>query len=131
MEHRILYESNSLVVEYNVLANYFCAIWGRDQTPTTIVEGYERILYYLQREHCQKLLDNHEAICGYWADSADWLSQDWYPRARQAGLRNHAVVYATDILARRSTEEALQGITGGSVAGFEDFATAQQVLRGH
>ena len=131
MEHRIFHQCDSLVVEYDVLADYLCAIWARDQTPTTIVEGYERILFYLQQEHCQKLLDNHEAIHGYWADSADWLSQDWYPRAREAGLKNHAVVFATDVLARRSTEEALRGITSGSVAGFVDFATAQQELLDH
>ena len=94
----------------------------------TITAGYERILLYLRRERCQRLLDNHEAIHGYWADSADWLSQDWCPRARQAGLRNRAVMYATDILARRSTEEALQGIEGGSVAGFVDLAMARQVM---
>jgi hypothetical protein len=43
-------------------------------------------------------------------------------------LKNHAAVYATDILARRSTEEALQGFAGGSVAGFMDLAMARQVM---
>ena len=113
-----------MVVEHKVLASYLYAIWARDQTPAIIAAEYERILLYLQRERCQRLLDNHEAIHGYWADSADWLSQDWYPRARQDGLRNHA----TDILARRSTEEALQGIAGGSVAGFVDLAMAHQAM---
>ena len=127
-EHRIFHQCDSLVVKYNVLANHFYAIWARDQTPATIAAGYERILLYQRRERCQRLLDNHEAIHGYWADSADWLNQDWYPRARQADLKNHAVVYATDILARRSTEEALQGIAGGSVAGFVDLAMARQVM---
>lgn len=128
MEHRLFHQCDSLVVEYNVLANYLYAVWARDQTPTTIAAGHERILQYLQREHCPRLLDNHQAIHGYWAEPADWLSQDWYPRARQGGLTNHAVVYATDILACRSTEEALQGIAGGSVAGFVDLATARRVM---
>ena len=80
-EHRIFHQCDSLVVKYNVLANHFYAIWARDQTPATIAAGYERILLYLRRERYQRLLDNHEAIHGYWADSADWLSQDWYLRA--------------------------------------------------
>ena len=123
-EHRIFHQCDSLVVKYNVLANYLYAIRARDQTPAIIAAEYERILLYLRRERCQRLLDNHEAIHGYLAGSADWLSQDWYPRARQTGFKNHA----TDILARRSTEEALQSIAGGSVAGFVDLAMARQVM---
>ena len=128
MKHRILYESNFLVLEFDVIADYLHAIWARDQTPTTINEGYERILHHLNREFCHRLLDNHQAIHGYWADQADWVSQNWYPRARHAGLENHAVVYSTDILGRRSTEEALRGMTGGTVAGFEDVDTARRAL---
>jgi hypothetical protein len=130
MYQRILHESASLVVEYDVVANYIHAIWARNQTPATIGAGYERILEYLEREYCSRLLDNHEAIHGYWAELADWVSLDWYPRARQAGLENHAVVYSTDLLGRRSTEEALQGILGGAVAGFDDVATARRALLG-
>ena len=76
------------------------------------------------------MLDNHAAIYGYWADLADWVSLDGYPRAQQAGLENYAVVYSTEFLARRSTEEALLGIMGGTVAGFDDVATARRALLG-
>jgi len=61
---------------------------------------------------------------------ADWVRRDWYPRARRAGPENHSVVYSINFLARRSTEEALLGITGGAVAGFDDVATAHRALLG-
>jgi hypothetical protein len=130
MTHHILHESASLVLEYDVVVDYIHAIWARHQSSTTIEAGYELILDYLEREHCHRLLDNHEAIYGYWADRADWVSLDWYPRAQLAGLENYAVVYSTDFLARRSTEEVLLGITGGAVAGFDDVATARRALLG-
>ena len=130
MKHRLLHESASIVLEYDVVADYIYAVWARYQSPTTIETGYELILVYLEREHCHRLLDNHEAIHGYWADRADWVSQDWYPRAQLVGLENYAVVYSADLLARRSTEEVLLGITGGAVAGFDDVATARRALIG-
>jgi hypothetical protein len=129
MRHRILHKSDSLVLEYDVVADYIHAIWAREQTPATIATGYECILEHLEREYCHRLLDNHEAIHGYWADLSDWVSLDWYPRARRGGLENHAVVFSSDILGRRSTEEALRGIRGGAVAGFEDVATARRALQ--
>ena len=33
MKHRILHESASLLLEYDVLEGYIQAIWARDQTP--------------------------------------------------------------------------------------------------
>ena len=128
MKHRILHESAALVLEYDVVEDYIHAIWARDQTPTSIAAGYECILEMLEREYCHRLLDNHEAIHGYWAELADWFSLDWYPRVQRAGLENHAVVYSTDLLGRRSTEEALSGILGGAVAGFDDVDTARRAL---
>lgn len=130
MKHRILHKSDTLVLEYDVVADYIHAIWAREQTSATIVAGYECILEYLEREYCHRLLDNHEAIHGYWANLSDWVGLDWYPRARRAGLENHAVVYSADFLARRSTEAALLGIRGGAVAGFDDVATARRALVG-
>ena len=85
---------------------------------------------HLGRQHCPRQLDNHEAIFGYWADLADWVSQDWYPRAQHAGLRNYAVVCSSNFLARHSTEGALLGSTGGIVAGFDDVATTRWALPG-
>ncbi|TGE17373.1 hypothetical protein [Hymenobacter elongatus] len=128
MKHRILHESATLVLEYDVVSDYIHAIWAREQTPATIEAGYELILACLGRQHCHRLLDNHAAIHGYWADMAAWFSLDWYPRARRAGLEYHAVVYSTDYLGRRSTEEALHGIVSGAVAGFEDLAVARRAL---
>lgn len=59
---------------------------------------------------------------------ANWISQDWYPRAQQAGLEAHAVVFAADYFGRRSTEKALHRIAGGTIAGFEDVDIARRAL---
>jgi hypothetical protein len=128
MQHLILYKSDYLVLEYNALANYMHAMWAAEQTPATIREGYEQILHYLTSEHCHRLLDNHLAIQGIWADLADWVSQDWYPRAQRAGLESQAVVFATDYFGRRSTEAVLRQIAGGAIAGFDDVDTARRAL---
>ncbi|GAB3308179.1 hypothetical protein GCM10027348_39610 [Hymenobacter tenuis] len=128
MHHRIVFSSDHLVLEYDVLANYLHAIWGREQTGSTIQAGYEQILLTLQHEFCHRLLDNHRAIEGIWIEAAEWVSQDWYPRAQRAGLQAHAIVYAAEFFGRRSTEEVVRRIAGGAVVGFEEVDVARRAL---
>jgi hypothetical protein len=128
MHHLILYKADYLTLEYDALANYLHAIWGPEQTTATLREGYEQILHYLKSEYCHRLLDNHTAMHGIWADLADWVSLDWYPRAQHAGLDNHAVVFATEYFGRRSTEEIISRIAGGTIAGFDNVDAARRAL---
>ena len=128
MRHRLLSESATLTVEYDVVDDYLRAIWGPKQTGDSIRNGYELLLGKMQRLHCHRLLDDHRNICGLWADLADWVATDWYPRAQGAGLRVHTVIYASDFYGRRSTELALQRVGGGLIAGFDTEEAALRAL---
>ncbi|WP_303310067.1 hypothetical protein [Hymenobacter sp. BT730] len=128
MRHRVLYQLDFLTLEYDVVEEYLHAVWRGEQTDETIREGYEQILQALGHERCARLLDNHYAIQGIWVSQADWLAHDWYPRAVEAGLRYHAVVYSQDFYSRRSTQEAIAKIPGGLVAAFHREESAKQAL---
>ena len=88
MKHRILHESASLLLEYDVPEGYIHAIWTLDQTPTTTMPSCERILEYLGRGHCHRRPGSHKAIYGHWTNLADWVSLSRYPRAQRGGLKN-------------------------------------------
>jgi len=128
MHHRLLLQTPTLSVEYDVIDDFIRATWAPDQTVDTIRSGHELLLGKLQRVHCHRLLDDHRHIHGLWADLADWVATDWYPRARAAGLTVHAVIYATDFYGRRSTELALQRVGGGLIAGFDSEEAAIRAL---
>jgi hypothetical protein len=128
MRHRILSELGYLTLEYDAVEEYIHAIWQGEQTDETIREGYEQILYYLHLERCARLLDNHLAIHGLWVSQAHWFAHDWYPRAVEAGLQYHTIVYSQDYFSQRSTQQAIDEVPGGLVAGFTDVEVARKAL---
>lgn len=128
MRHQLLAELGFLTLEYDVVAEYIHAIWQGEQTDDTIRQGYEQILHYLHSERCARLLDDHLAIHGLWVSQAGWFAHDWYPRAVEAGLQYHAVVYSQDYFSQRSTQKAIEEVPGGLVAGFSDVGTARNAL---
>jgi len=128
MRHRIVHKSDFLTIEYNAVDDFLHVIWTIGQSSDTIREGYEHVLSHIRSEFCRKVLDDQRHIQGIWVDIADWVVSDWYPRAQQAGLASHVVIYPEDFFGKRSTEEALRRIPGGGIVGFEDALAAERYL---
>lgn len=128
MHHQLMYSAANLAIEYDLVDDFMRARWAREQTVETIQAGYAQILVELKAVYCHRLLDDQRLINGLWAELADWVALDWYPRAQQAGLSSHAVIYATEFFERRSIELALARVAGGLIAGFETEEEACRAL---
>lgn len=125
MRHIKLLTTDSLTIEYNAVEDHIAAIWQGAFTNDVIKQGYEQILFFLQKEHCHKLLDNHYNVQGLWVELTDWLAYDWHPRAEQAGLQYHAAVYSQDYFSRLSTDKAISMVRDGIAKGFETAENAE------
>ena len=128
MHHHPLYQSASLVLDYDLMDNVLEARWTSEQTLATTRAGYEQILAELPALHCHCLLDDRRASHLMWDELAGWMATDWYPRAHRAGLHHHAVVFATDFFGHRATEVVLARIDDGQLAGYESKAAARRAL---
>jgi hypothetical protein len=128
MRHWFLFESSALVLDYDLVDNILHARWGPAQTLVTTQAGYERILRALPPMHCHRLLDDRSESHLMWEELATWMATDWYPRAHQAGLLRHAVVFAVDFFGHRATEEVLARVHDGELVGFNSEAAARHML---
>ncbi|MBD2715435.1 hypothetical protein KBK19_10345 [Microvirga sp. STR05] len=128
MRHRVLFQSPALLLEYDMVDDFIHAQWTAQQSEDSMRAGYEQILEALQQNFCHRLLDNHLLIQENWAGLVSWFATDWYPRAQQAGLHAHTVVFSLDFFGRRSTELALEMVPGGLVAGFDSQDDARNAL---
>lgn len=128
MRHIKLFSTDYLTLEYNAIDDILAANWHGIITNEAIRQGYEHILFYLAKERCHKLLDNHYGIQGLWVDLTDWLAYDWHPRAEEAGLHYHAAVYSQDVFSKLSTDRAISMVRKGVVKGFETAETAENWL---
>lgn len=128
MRHIKLLTTDSLTLEYNAVEDYLEATWHGAFTSEVIKQGYEQILFFLQKERCHKLLDNHQDVQGLWVELTDWLAYDWHPRAEKAGLQFHAAVYSQDYFSRLSTDRAISMVRDGIAKGFEATENAKNWL---
>ena len=112
-------------ITYDIVADTVCATWKGEQTETSIMQGFEKILEAISDNLCRYLLDDHSEISGIWVGAAEWLARDWYPRAQKKGLKYMAVIYSRHTFSRRSTERALDLIAHKDVLGFDTKAAAE------
>jgi len=129
MHPRLLSHTPTLTIQYDPVNECLLARWSSEQTLGSLRAGYTLLLEKMQRHACSRLLDDHRQLHLLWADLADWFGTTWAPRARQAGLTAHAVVYARYFFARSSTELALRRVRGsGLTAGFDTEEAALRAL---
>jgi hypothetical protein len=128
MRHRFLFESPTLSLDYDLVDDILHARWGPTQTLATTQAGYEQILLALPPMHCHRLLDDRRHSRLMWEELAGWMAADWYPRAHQAGLLRHAMVFATNFFGHRATELVLARVHDGELVGFDLEAAARHML---
>ena len=128
MHHYLLYESASLILNYNLVDNVLDARWTAAQTLATTCAGYEQILTELPALHYHRLLDDRRNSRLMWNELAEWMAADWYPRAHRAGLHHHAAVFANDFFGHRATEVVLGRIEDSQLVGYHSEAAARRAL---
>ena len=128
MHHHRLHHSAWLILDYNLVDDVLEARWAAVQTPATTRAGYEQILAELPALHCHRLLDDRRESHLMWDELAEWMATDCYPRAHRAGLRHHAVVFATDFFGHRATEVVLARVANDQVLGYDSEAAARRAL---
>lgn len=128
MHHRLLYQSAALVLDYDLVDDFLHARWGPVQTLATTQAGYEQILLEIQPVHCHRLLDDRRESHLMWDELADWMATDWYPRACQAGLTAHAVVFAADFFGHLATNKVLARLGQSAMLGYDSEQTARRAL---
>ncbi|AMM50119.1 hypothetical protein TH61_01525 [Rufibacter sp. DG15C] len=130
MKHIHLLSTDFLNLEYNAVDDILISTWKGNLSNAEIKQGYESISLHLKKNFCHKLLDNHKDVRGLWAELADWVALDWYPRAKAAGLEYHACIYSTNTFSHLSTEKAIEMMQQTGIAqGFEDATAAENWLK--
>ncbi|MGV3641627.1 MAG: hypothetical protein ACO1NZ_13965 [Adhaeribacter sp.] len=130
MHAQALYKNSFLTIQYDVLDDYMSAIWTGEQTGQSIMEGCELILRHLEKQHCHKVLNDNTQVKGMWADTADWVANNWLPRMQQAGCQYFAHVYSPDLYSRLSADKSFaNGVKDLILTTFQEKGPAQSWLK--
>jgi hypothetical protein len=132
MIHHINNEFGSvcLTVEYDEKSQWVFYQWKGFIRMQDIKTGYNKIIEQVVENNAVAVLADHSQIVGPWNEANDWLTNDWTPRAIQAGIFYWAINTGNDLFSNISLEMFLNKYSQGQykVQVFEQLADASKWL---
>lgn len=108
MIDRILVLEPHITIHYNALDEILLADWTGEQNKETVMDGCEKMLFYLDYYKCNKVLNDNTNVTSIWSEASEWVATDWFPRMSKAGCKYFAWVYSPNIYSKLSTDETLR-----------------------
>ena len=91
-----------LTIEYHKASQLVYNNWVGYQTFPGVVAGANTCLSVIAEYKCPFLLNDNSKVVGPWDHALEWLTTDWAPRVRDAGLTHFAHVVSPDSFAAYS-----------------------------
>ena len=125
MTGKVLASEPHITISYDVLEDILHIDWTGKQTRESVMDGCEKMLHYLTKHHCSRVLNDNTNFRGMWDEASEWGAANWFPRMHKAGCRLFAWVYSPDVYSKLSKDKTLSyDIKGILVTTFESKDTA-------
>lgn len=106
--------------------------WRGYATDLQIRYIHEVVLVLLRNHGLSKLLCDNTRLPTFGQDILAWITSDWMPRAKSAGLRAAAATESTSVFASRSLHQLVDTASAAWAVGFFDDADkARDWLHGY
>ncbi|HEX8427082.1 STAS/SEC14 domain-containing protein [Hymenobacter sp.] len=123
-----------LTIEFHEAINVVYNNWFGYQTYPGVVGGANTSLKISKEHNCPYMLNDNSKVVGPWDHSLDWITNDWAPRAIQAGLTHFAHIVSVESFAAFSAHNLHNEISGklqmsifdSVIEGLEWLRAAQQ-----
>ena len=101
--------------------------WLGFQTADNVKDGCEKVLkLFKERPECVMVLNDNTEVTGPWQSATEWVSNDWFPRMINAGLKHFAWVLSTNIFAELSAKNVSS--EGDIIQYFNSYNEAEKFL---
>lgn len=132
MQQKTLVSVTHITIKLDLLTGILYAAWTGNQTKETVENGCERILHYLKKYQCTKVLNDNTHVTSIWLDASWWVAVDWFPRMFDAKCELFAWIESPDPLGKLSIDETLKfAVTGVNALTFPNKEMAEEWLMGY
>ena len=130
MRNEILYRDNHIAIELDSENNWIYVNWRGYQNYDSVQGGCAKILELMQMSACYRILNDNTQVEGQWSSASNWLSEEWFPAMREAGMERFAWVYASSMLSRLSTDKTMKNLQhSDDIRTFDEIEIARDWLR--
>jgi PAS domain S-box-containing protein len=123
------YEGSHINIRYQPQGQYIDVNWKGYQNYDSVVKGCTIMLDLMQKNSCQKVLNDNTHVKGNWSEASDWGANTWFPAMAKAGLKKFAWIYSPSTFSRIAANVSLPSdYDAVQVAFFDDKKNAANWL---
>ncbi|GAB2699071.1 hypothetical protein GCM10027037_24420 [Mucilaginibacter koreensis] len=124
------YEDHLISIIYNPEQQQLEADWKGFQTFESVQFGCMMLLELINKNKVRKLYNDNRHVLGTWSEASEWVGQEWFPLAEQAGLQYVAWVLSPSAFSQLSAKKSVDVMQGNVVTQFfTDVADAMEWLQ--
>ena len=119
-DHRSFYKDSKVEIKYNVENEWLETYWHGFQNLETIKHGCLEMLDLLEKNHCEKVLNDNTHVLGNWSDASEWGGNVWLPAMEMSGLRYFAWVHSESTFSKLAAAKLADLFKGEVIIRFFD-----------
>jgi hypothetical protein len=128
---QLVFQTDSITIEVDVLNNWVCADWKGYQDRESVETGCTHLLEALQKFDVSKVLNMNTNMHGDWKTSIPWISETWFPKMIEAGLKKFAWIYSPGELSHYSADQTIKQVSAQySIRTFDSVDEGKRWLKG-
>jgi hypothetical protein len=102
-----LHKAKNLEITYDKKDKYLYCNWIGFQNKESVISGCNIMLDLPKKKGSAKVLNDNTKVTGTWQDASDWVGKEWFPKMANAGLRDFAWIFSSNIFAELSAKKAM------------------------
>ncbi len=111
-DNKTFYRSSFITIEYNKDRHWLEVDWLGFQNFESVQKGGFLMLEYLQKNQCDRVLNDNTHVKGNWSEASDWAGKVWFPMMQRAGLKFFAWIYSPSTFSALAAKKSVDVMIG-------------------
>lgn len=111
-DDKTFYRTNFINIEYNQEHQRLEVDWLGFQNLESVQKGGLLMLEFLQKNQCEKVLNDNTNVKGNWSEASDWAGKVWFPMMQRAGLKHFAWIYSPSTFSALAAKKSVDVMIG-------------------
>jgi PAS domain S-box-containing protein len=118
VETNIYYKDSSITIRYEKTSACLVVDWTGFQDLASVKAGCLKMLEMLEKNQCQKVINDNSHVLGTWSEAAEWVGREWFPLMEKAGLKHFAWVLSPSTFSQMSAQKSIDVKEGAVITQF-------------
>lgn len=106
------YRDRHITINYNLGHHRLDVDWTGFQDIDSVKQGCMIMLGLLEKNKCDRVLNDNTHVLGNWSEAAEWVGNSWFPMMEKAGMKYFAHVFSLSTFSQLSARKSIDIMAG-------------------